>query len=103
MALINITTFDIPEILQYIHDKGVRYSEEQASELLAQAGLNMLASDAPYGCAEWLRDHFAPWPEYLAAERDGVIREWSSCAVAWARLGGCTSPMYFDDSDADDD
>ena len=100
MALNAIEGIDACEILQYLHDQGVRFSEAELQKLLAQAGLNSDTYDPLYRCAKWLRHTCdAPWPEYLGVidvDEDGDALNhwcWADTAVMWARSEGCESPL----------
>jgi hypothetical protein len=77
-------------ILQYALDQGAVWNAEEKTQLLnAAGGCNGLAA------AQWLRQqHGAEWPAVLWYEtHEGGEHRWYGETLAWARRGGCDSPL----------
>ena len=97
---------DASEILQYLHDQGVRFSEKEMTDLLQRAGVRYRREVDPsddnfqvdtkfHYCTKWLREHGASWPDVLGCDDGwGDRDEWSPAAAAWARTEGCTHPIW---------
>jgi hypothetical protein len=78
------------EILQYALAQGAVWSDQQKTELLnAAGGCNQLTA------AQWLRQQqAADWPAVLWYEtHEGGEHRWYGETLAWARRGGCDSPL----------
>ena len=103
VAEIAVQNHDVHEILQYLHDQRVTFSEKQMEQLMLQAGWQYASETADarmHNCLKWLCANLgAPWPNFLGSHRPDMRNQpddWTPAAVAYARSQGCTNPLYSD-------
>ena len=91
-------TSESVRVLQYLHEQGENFADEQLAELLNRS-VRLADRQGDLVCAKWLRAHGALWPAVLSCEFDNdpgdlVHGDWPEVAVSWCRAEGCTAPLW---------